>query len=175
MITPTAQGERPMREYLAAGVDQGSCGKFDGPQSHLTDVCSLIARWAKAEQRWRVKGLSISRLPEDGAQKCALEQRNEDVQTAARQLLESVVNTEARAGKQNILSLLQATASGKNDWNEVSSALKRVRGWAVTNLSVRRFPPEPRLFDLVIVDEASQCSIPQVFQVIPGKTSTDHR
>lgn len=131
-----------------------------------TDVCSMIDNWAKAEQRWRTEGDVMSRLPVDGAQRRALEEQHENVRERSRQLLESVVRTEARAGKQEILSLIKATASPQSDWKEVSSALKHLRGWAVTNLSVRRFPTQPGLFDLVIVDEASQCSIPQVFSVL---------
>ena len=44
--------------------------------------------------------------------------------------------------------------------------LPAVGGWAVSSLSVRRFPTEAALFDLVIVDEASQCSIPQVLPLL---------
>lgn len=131
-----------------------------------TDACSMIDNWAKAEQRWRTEGDMISRLPEDDTQKRALDDQHENVREWSRQLLESVVYNEARAGKQKILSLIQATASPQSDWKEVRSALKYVQGWAVTNLSVRRFPTQPGLFDLVIVDEASQCSIPQVFSVL---------
>jgi RecA/RadA recombinase len=129
-----------------------------------TDVCSMIHNWAKAEHRWRTEGLALSLLPDDDAQKRALEEQHENVRERSRQLLESAVRTAARAGKQKIRSLIDATAH--SDWAEVRSVLEHVRGWAVTNLSVRQFPPDPRLFDLVIVDEASQCSIPQVFSVL---------
>lgn len=126
----------------------------------------MIGNWAKVEQRWRTGCVAISRLPEDSAQRRALEEQYENVREWSRQLLESVVNTEARARRQTILSLIEGTASTKSDWNGVRSVLKHVRGWAVTNLSIRRFPTEPGLFDLVIVDEASQCSIPQVLPVL---------
>lgn len=131
-----------------------------------TDVCAMIGDWAKVEQRWRTEGVMISRLPEDDVQKRALEKRHENVRERSRQLLESAVNTEARAGRKAIQSLIQATAFAKSDWNETRSVLKHVRGWAVTNLSIRRFPTGPELFDLVIVDEASQCSIPDVLPVL---------
>nr|WP_255431377.1 DEAD/DEAH box helicase [Amycolatopsis sp. WAC 01416] len=45
-------------------------------------------------------------------------------------------------------------------------SLPHLRAWAVTNHSIRRFPTAPGLFDLVIVDEASQCSIPQVIPAL---------
>ncbi|MFF7406588.1 DEAD/DEAH box helicase [Streptomyces murinus] len=39
-------------------------------------------------------------------------------------------------------------------------------GWAVTSLSARRFPLGPALFDLVVIDEASQCAIPHVLPLL---------
>jgi hypothetical protein len=124
----------------------------------------MIHDWAKAEHRWRTEGGLISRLPADGTQRRALDDQHENVRERSRQLLECAVKTHARAGKQKIQSLIDATP--QSDWTEACSVLKHVRGWAVTNLSVRRFPPDPRLFDLVIVDEASQCQIPQVLSVL---------
>jgi len=45
----------------------------------------------------------------------------------------------------------------------ISRSLQSLRGWACTALSARSsFPLEPGLFDLVIVDEASQCSLSAV-------------
>ena len=45
----------------------------------------------------------------------------------------------------------------------ISRSLQSLRGWACTALSARsNFPLEPGLFDLVIVDEASQCSLSAV-------------
>ena len=42
----------------------------------------------------------------------------------------------------------------------VARSLKHLRGWACTSLSVNsNFPLESGLFDLVIIDEASQCSL----------------
>jgi hypothetical protein len=95
-----------------------------------------------------------------------LRARQLDVRERSRELLECVVSTDAYTGRREIRSLLQATASSRRDWNEVESALRYVRGWAVTSLSLRRFPVKPGLFDLAIIDEASQCSIPQVLPAL---------
>ena len=38
--------------------------------------------------------------------------------------------------------------------------------WALTSLSAQRFRTRPALFDLVIIDEASQCSIPSVVPLL---------
>jgi len=45
--------------------------------------------------------------------------------------------------------------------------LNRLPAWAVTNLSVsHRIPLEPGVFDLVIIDEASQCDIPSCLPLL---------
>jgi|GEM_PF-1471723 len=45
--------------------------------------------------------------------------------------------------------------------------LQRLPAWAVTNLSVsHRIPLEPGLFDLVVIDEASQCDIPSCLPLL---------
>ena len=45
--------------------------------------------------------------------------------------------------------------------------LHRLPAWAVTNLSVsHRIPLEPGVFDLVVIDEASQCDIPSCLPLL---------
>ncbi|MFH1722556.1 MAG: AAA domain-containing protein, partial [Candidatus Altiarchaeota archaeon] len=45
--------------------------------------------------------------------------------------------------------------------------LQRLGAWAVTNLSVsRRIPLEPGVFDLLVIDEASQCDIPSCLPLL---------
>lgn len=55
---------------------------------------------------------------------------------------------------------------GGTDWRELSDALPYVRAWAVTSMSARRFPTDPGLFDLVIIDEAGQCTIPSIVPLL---------
>ncbi|WP_406690721.1 DEAD/DEAH box helicase [Saccharopolyspora sp. ID03-671] len=69
-------------------------------------------------------------------------------------------------GKSAIRALLQAIRTNSRDWGELTRTLPYVRGWATTSLSARCFPPNPGLFDLVIVDEASQCSIPHLIPLL---------
>ena len=45
--------------------------------------------------------------------------------------------------------------------------LQRLGAWAVTNLSVsQRLPLEPGIFDLLVIDEASQCDIPSCLPLL---------
>ncbi|MGI8313007.1 caspase, EACC1-associated type [Saccharopolyspora hattusasensis] len=128
-------------------------------------ACELIGAWADVERRWRTARAAMAKAPRDDELKHALDEHYEKFRVHSKRLLETSVLTTAKAGKRVIQSLVQNSA-GQRDWAEVESALKHVRGWAVTNLSVRRFPTTAALFDLVVVDEASQCSIPQVLPVL---------
>jgi hypothetical protein len=76
------------------------------------------------------------------------------------------VRSAARSGRQFINGLITARDAGRSDWSAIKAVLTAVRGWAVTSLSARRFPPTPALFDLVIIDEASQCAIPHVLPLL---------
>lgn len=127
------------------------------------ELCRLLSRWARVEQQWRTEVARAEDLPGDEAQQQDLDRAHNELHERSRRMLEQSVAEAARQGRQDVLALTQA--SGK-DWSELRAVLRHVRGWAVTNLSARRFPLSPGLFDLVIVDEASQCSIPQVLPVL---------
>nr|WP_042186548.1 AAA domain-containing protein [Kibdelosporangium sp. MJ126-NF4]CEL17343.1 DNA helicase [Kibdelosporangium sp. MJ126-NF4]CTQ91429.1 DNA helicase [Kibdelosporangium sp. MJ126-NF4] len=128
------------------------------------DLCTAIGTWAKMDQDWQNLLAAESNLPKDEAQKRALDEHHEAVRGRSKTLLAASVAAGVQTGRQHLSSLLQIS-SGK-DWSELRAVLKHIKGWAVTTLSVRRFPPSPALFDLVIVDEASQCAIPQVLPVL---------
>ena len=62
------------------------------------------------------------------------------------------------------LALFGRTSAGGRQFKQaVTGSFESLRGWACTALSASsNFPLEPGLFDLVIVDEASQCSLAAV-------------
>jgi very-short-patch-repair endonuclease len=73
-------------------------------------------------------------------------------------------------GRSKILPLAQARSIA-NDRNPaavaLTAALPFVRAWATTSLSVgANLPLHAGLFDLVIVDEASQCAIPAIVPLL---------
>jgi hypothetical protein len=55
---------------------------------------------------------------------------------------------------------------GQGTWGILPKLLPKVRGWAVSSLSARNFPTRAGLFDLVVIDEASQCSIAAVLPLL---------
>ncbi len=69
-------------------------------------------------------------------------------------------------GRDDIQKRIEALTDDKSSWSRFSSVLRHVRTWATTAQSVRTIPPQAGLFDLVIVDEASQCSIPAVLPLL---------
>ena len=68
-----------------------------------------------------------------------------------------------RSGADRLAVFGRASTGGAPFKRVVANSLESLRGWACTALSAsRNFPLEPGLFDLVVVDEASQCSLAAV-------------
>nr|WP_242687736.1 MULTISPECIES: AAA domain-containing protein [unclassified Actinopolyspora] len=128
------------------------------------ELCESIGLLAAVEKQWRTKAARAEDLPGDDAQQVELDRANAEVRERSQRMLEQGIAESSDEGRQAILALTQSKQGG--DWSELRAALRHVRGWAVTNHSVRRFPYSPGLFDLVIVDESSQCSIPQVLPAL---------
>lgn len=136
--------------------------------------CLALAGFAAAEADWRDLHSHVASVDDTHLSK-ALHGAEAAVHAASRTLLASTVQTHARAGRRRILDLLRARDSDRSDWSDIREVLGRahgqkaqpaVAGWAVTSLSARRFPPGPALFDLVVIDEASQCAIPHVLPLL---------
>ncbi|APU16303.1 MULTISPECIES: caspase, EACC1-associated type [Actinoalloteichus] len=130
-------------------------------------TCELLAEVVEVELRLRTAREQATTFAEDDSLATEAACREDAVRTASRELLAAVVATDAVTGRRQIQDLLQTVASGeRSDWSQVAQLVEHVRGWAVTALSARRFPTEAGLFDLVIIDEASQCSIPAVLPLL---------
>nr|WSY56279.1 AAA domain-containing protein [Streptomyces sp. NBC_00886] len=136
---------------------------LDGHHGDLVDVCLTVADFAAAQTTWHSMYEQLTTV-DDEALTATLTSTEASVQSAAHTLFASTIRAGARAGRQRISNLLRA--KGSPDWPAVREVLPSAPGWAVTSLSARRFPPDPALFDLVIVDEASQCAIPHVLPLL---------
>ncbi|MCB5911067.1 caspase, EACC1-associated type [Streptomyces pinistramenti] len=158
---------RRARFLRRAGLD-----RYDGDSAA---GCLALAGFAAAEKEWR-DGHEHAASVDDTALSQALRDAENNVQDASRTLLATTVQAAAWAGRRRILDLLTAQEDGKrSDWPQMRRVLGRsnsatdapaVAGWAVTSLSARRFPLGPALFDLVVIDEASQCAIPHVLPLL---------
>lgn len=136
--------------------------------------CLALAGFAAAEAEWR-DGREHAATVDDTALTRTLRDAESAVQDASRTLLTTKVQAAAWTGRRRILDLLTARDGKRGDWPQLGRVLGRsgtstdapvVAGWAVTSLSARRFPPDPALFDLVVIDEASQCAIPHILPLL---------
>ena len=71
------------------------------------------------------------------------------------------------SGRPVIEERLRNLDSGGSGWKGMKNLVRTVRAWATTSRSVRGvFPPMPGLFDLVVVDEASQCTVADLIPLL---------
>ncbi|CAL9585067.1 caspase, EACC1-associated type [Streptomyces sp. enrichment culture] len=61
---------------------------------------------------------------------------------------------------------LQALRRRSGFQRSQKNLMAHIKGWAVSTHSVRQLELTPKLFDLVVIDEASQCSIPSVLPLL---------
>ncbi|MEU3513175.1 AAA domain-containing protein [Streptomyces longwoodensis] len=61
---------------------------------------------------------------------------------------------------------LQALRRRSGYQRSQKNLMTHIKGWAVSTHSVRQLELTPQLFDLVVIDEASQCSIPSVLPLL---------
>ncbi len=129
-------------------------------------ACQHVADFVTAELKWRQHRAEIDTVPSDEALAESLHSAESSVQRASLQMWRSAMAGGVSAGRQTIRALAQAISTGTPDWSALRNVVPHVRGWATTSLSVGRFPTDPGLFDLVIIDEASQCSIAHVLPLL---------
>ncbi|MEV4505198.1 caspase, EACC1-associated type [Streptomyces klenkii] len=61
---------------------------------------------------------------------------------------------------------LQALRRRSGYQRSQKNLMAHIKGWAISTHSVRQLELAPKLFDLVVIDEASQCSIPSVLPLL---------
>ncbi|MDT0568780.1 AAA domain-containing protein [Streptomyces sp. DSM 3412] len=81
--------------------------------------------------------------------------------------LSRAVSTETMARARGLMQQrLQALRSRSGFQRSQKNLMAHIKGWAVSTHSVRQLELTPKLFDLVVIDEASQCSIPSVLPLL---------
>ncbi|MEU3018281.1 AAA domain-containing protein [Nocardiopsis sp. NPDC007018] len=91
----------------------------------------------------------------------------EERREASTEYLLGRVADSLRRGRAVIEGRLRNLASGQNGWKGMKALVRTVPAWATTSRSVRGvFPPEPGLFDLVVIDEASQCTVADLIPLL---------
>lgn len=141
----------------------GRLGVDSTPHSADT-LCRAVGAYAESETAWR--DVRVPAHADDAMLTADLAAADDKRHAASLDLLKSKVHELRMSGRVALQALTDHSDAGGSDWGKLRAALPAVPGWAVTCLSARRFPPNPGLFDLVIIDEASQCSIPAVLPVL---------
>ncbi|KPH98281.1 peptidase C14 caspase catalytic subunit p20 [Actinobacteria bacterium OV450] len=81
--------------------------------------------------------------------------------------LARAVAAEAMARGRSLMGQrLQALRQRSGFQKSQRNLMAHLKGWAISTHSVRQLELVPKLFDLVVIDEASQCSIPSVLPLL---------
>ncbi|KJK55238.1 caspase, EACC1-associated type [Saccharothrix sp. ST-888] len=128
---------------------------------------SALVGFAGDEAGWRRE----SAIADAGAQDTELADQLSGAQLIVRQaaavLLRALVAEGAARSRNSLLERIDAVRSrSQREWATLDKILPDVPAWAVTTRSVRRFRDCPAMFDLVIIDEASQCSTLDVLPLL---------
>ncbi|MFF4836365.1 AAA domain-containing protein [Streptomyces sp. NPDC001315] len=130
------------------------------------DFADLLS-FAEAEAAWRRKCTEADAAPDDAELLTMLRETDRQVRETSAALLQASVAEQAMTARAAIHDRIDAVKSrSPRQWSSLERILPQVSGWAVTARSPRRFRDRAALFDLVIVDEASQCSIPDVLPLL---------
>jgi hypothetical protein len=127
------------------------------------EACRLVADLAAAEHGWRQRKAEVH--ADDTTLATTVNKADASARNTSLELISDQVAAGARSGNRLIQELLASLqigsgkGQGRNEWHVYRELLPKVRGWAVSALTAKNFPWDAGLFDLVIIDEASQCSI----------------
>ena len=127
-----------------------------GTDRELAAVLSFLT----TEREWTglLEELRALPRPEDVAD--TIRDLRHERRVESTELLLGRVAEALTTGRPVIEERLRNLESGASGWKGMKNLVRTVRAWATTSRSVRGvFPPTPGLFDLVVVDEASQCTV----------------
>ncbi|WP_017595605.1 caspase, EACC1-associated type [Nocardiopsis potens] len=172
-LFPDAEAVRKWRRRVDAAIGRGwtaplyrwwvrrslRYGRDDGELAALAEFLGTELEWCETRMRLERGG-----IPEEVHARIAdvREKRRED----GRRYLAAQVARALAEGGGVLDERLDHLASRGSTWVGMGRLIRVARAWAVTSRSARVFPPKPALFDLVVVDEASQCTIADVLPLL---------
>ncbi|MGK5678449.1 caspase, EACC1-associated type [Actinoplanes sp. URMC 104] len=134
-----------------------------------SEAIATLGERAEIESRWRERQLRLGSLSEPEAVVWERLQRLQrtDRPQHSRDLLRAQVA--ARVARHADLLRDRADEMAKPEgksWRHLPQLLSVLPGWAVTAMSARRLRPLPAMFDLVVIDEAAQCTVPAILPML---------
>jgi hypothetical protein len=151
-------GERRRRHFLH-GADLPT-----GPGTAQT--CDALAELDDIERRWSAAGEAARAGTPDDELRAALARAQLRLEQASTELLAGRVLDGIDRGRAAIAELRSVRRRGAPDRAAFHHVLPHLRGWAVTAVSARRIPSRPGLFDLVVIDEAQHCPLPEAVPLL---------
>lgn len=127
-----------------------------------------LAERAVLELRWRESRRLLTELPdiEVSWQRLA-DLIGTERPTLSVNLLRAQIARRVAAGARLLQDRADEMAKPQSDsWAYFPELLRVLPGWAVTALSARRLKRSPALYDLVVIDEAAQCTIPAILPML---------
>ena len=137
--------------------------RLEGADRELAAVLSFLT----TEREWigLLEELRARPRPEEVAD--TVRALREERRDESREFLLGRVAEALATGRPVIEERLRNLDSGASGWKGMRKLVRTVRAWATTSRSVRGvFPPTPGLFDLVVVDEASQCTVADLLPLL---------
>jgi very-short-patch-repair endonuclease len=134
------------------------------------DLLAEVVEFLNLEEEWRNLREQERQFQAMDLMWSALIEAEAAFRLASEQAVKGVARRSFRGGRNSVSRFIQARYTGGEEnalSNAFVSVLPYLSVWATTSLSVgATFPLQAGLFDLVVIDEASQCSIPATIPLL---------
>ncbi|WP_328368310.1 AAA domain-containing protein [Micromonospora zamorensis] len=132
------------------------------------NAVEALAERAVIELRWRERQRLLAELPDaDASWRRLVDLISTERPALSIDLLGAQIARRVAAGSRLLQDRADEMSRPQSDsWAYFPELLRVLPGWAVTALSVRRLKRSPALYDLVVIDEAAQCTIPAILPML---------
>ncbi|MFI0908949.1 caspase, EACC1-associated type [Streptomyces abikoensis] len=153
---------------LVASLDTDSAGPWPAWASERPVPAELLVALAEAvavERGVRELTPRLLSRDEEGLKRARLESAA-DMSELSGELSQALATEAMMRGRSLMGQRLQALRQRSGFQKSQRNLMAHIKGWAISTHSVRQLELAPKLFDLVVIDEASQCSIPSVLPLL---------
>ncbi|WP_433552278.1 caspase, EACC1-associated type [Micromonospora zamorensis] len=132
------------------------------------NAIEALAERAVIELRWRECQQRLAKLPDaDASWRRLVDLISTERPALSIDLLRAQIARRVAADTRLLQDRADVMSRPQPDsWAYFPELLRVLPGWAVTALSARRLKRSPALYDLVVIDEAAQCTIPAILPML---------